>query len=76
MKKVLPVLIISLGMVVGARISPPENSLQGLAYRALNDGHHKVGLRHISFLAANGNAKAQYNMGVFTEMELRLIRTI
>ena len=65
MKKILPVLIISLGMVVGARISPAENSLQDLAYRALNEGNYKVALRHISFLAANGDAKAQFNMGVF-----------
>ncbi|MBM09130.1 MAG: hypothetical protein CMF69_06070 [Magnetovibrio sp.] len=65
MKKILLLLIVFLVMVIGAHVSQAENSVSDLAYRALKAGDYKTALRHISFLAVNGDTKAQYNMGVF-----------
>ena len=39
--------------------------IEDLGYRALQDGDYKSAIRYISFLATNGNVRAQYNMGVF-----------
>ena len=42
-----------------------SQSIEDLGYKALKNGEYKKALRYISFLATNGDAKAQYNMGIF-----------
>ena len=45
--------------------SANSNIIEDLGYKALQENDYKKALRHISFLAANGDATAQYNMGIF-----------
>ena len=65
MRKMLSALIVFLGMSIGSSAQTSQTNIADLGYQALKEGDYKTALRYISFLAANGDARAQYNMGVF-----------
>ena len=52
-------------MSIGSSAQTSQTNIADLGYQALKEGDYKTALRYISFLAANGDARAQYNMGVF-----------
>ena len=52
-------------MLIGPSAHVTQADMLNLGYQALKEGDYKTALRYISFLATNGDARAQYNMGVF-----------
>lgn len=58
-------LILCVGCLSNTFNEAHSNSIDETGYRALKNGDYKTALRYISYLATNGDPRAQYNMGIF-----------
>ena len=58
-------IVICLGCLIPIFNQAQPNSIEQNGYRALKNGDYKTALRYISYLATNGDPRAQYNMGIF-----------
>ena len=58
-------IVICLGCLIPIFNQAQPNSIDQNGYRALKNGDYKTALRYISYLATNGDPRAQYNMGIF-----------
>ena len=57
--------VLCLGCLIPIFNQTQPNSIEQNGYRALKNGDYKTALRYISYLATNGDPRAQYNMGIF-----------
>ena len=65
LSRLLMPVILCFGCLITTSDEAYSNSIDQTGYRALENGDYETALRYISYLAANGDPRARYNMGVF-----------